>query len=121
MLNYQAVLLHFLNPDGDKLSDLSGAIGSSHGKPMVEATRDYIVTKLAERLIGTAEKCAPAGTPEPTAQVESDLAPKSPPLAQTESVDTLTPAPVTEYWRAPNAVEEGEGSVIVGRKDESHD
>eukprot|EP01051_Picozoa_sp_SAG22_P021719 SAG22_NODE_4909_length_1135_cov_1.081081_2_plen_279_part_01 len=67
MLNFQAVLLHFLNPDGDKLAELSGrAIGSSHGEPMVvEKTRKYIVTKLAERLVGTAEKCAPADTLSP--------------------------------------------------------
>ena len=33
----------------------------------MEMTREHIIKKLAERLVGTAEKCAPAETPKPAA------------------------------------------------------
>ena len=82
MLTFQAVLLHFLNPDDVAMAELSGgAIGSSHGEPMVaEKTREFIVTKLAERLIGTAEKCAPA--PAPAA--DTPAAEEAEPVAEEE-------------------------------------
>ena len=62
LLNYQAVLLHFLNPD--PTSPVPAHAASSDGLSKREATRTVIAAKLAQRLIDTASKCTNVRLPK---------------------------------------------------------